>query len=462
VWKTIEYINGSWYRIYWNTFDGKYSVATEDRIESPHLFGLGTATLPYETREEKPKESPEEESPKEHKTVSDPDELLPTVEASRTVEHLAGQLHQTDLEPSPFEDATRTFGLEGAHRIYLEMATAATTITAPQQITAQAAPPLPQPPQQQQQPQQPQQQQQPPLQQPGGGGGGGPPGGQPPAGGPQHVLPVGAPPHGANRGLQGQPSKTFTGNRKETKDWMHQFTLFAYVNFDNAKIQNPMQRLALALTYINGPKVKEWANQQLLLARQRVAGGMNPQDEQIWELFKADFENTWKDTAVIEDAQLKLDRLEMGKDVNLEDYIANFNALISELQWAHNHPGTVRAFQQGLRAGLLQSIYRQRPWPDEADLQAWQDSAREEETRNQKIRQNVGWGRKDRSVRESRFRMFDQGGREPRGNNPKRPPRDPNAMDVDVAETSTTEVNGTFKKLSNEERKRLQAEGRCF
>jgi hypothetical protein len=243
---------------------------------------------------------------------------------------------------------------------------------------------------------------------------------------------------------------------------MHQFTLFAYVNFDNAKIQNPMQRLALALTYINGPKVKEWANQQLLLARQRVAGGMNPQDEQIWELFKADFENTWKDTAVIEDAQLKLDRLEMGKDVNLEDYIANFNALISELQWAHNHPGTVRAFQQGLRAGLLQSIYRQRPWPDEADLQAWQDSAREEETRNQKIRQNVGWGRKDRSVRESRFRMFDQGGREPRGNNPKRPPRDPNAMDVDVAETSTTEVNGTFKKLSNEERKRLQAEGRCF
>jgi hypothetical protein len=202
----------------------------------------------------------------------------------------------------------------------------------------------------------------------------------------------------------------FTGNRKETKDWMHQFTLFTYVNFDNAKIQNPMQRLALALTYINGPKVKEWANQQLLLARQRVTGGMAPQDKQIWELFKADFKNTWKDTAVIEDAQLKLDHLEMGKDVNLEDYIANFNALIAELQWVHNHPGTVRAFQQGLRAGLLQSIYRQRPWPDKSDLQARQDSAREEETRNQMIQQNVGFGRKDRSVRESQFQLcYDPG-----------------------------------------------------
>jgi hypothetical protein len=149
VWKNIEYINGSWYRIYWNTFDGKYSVASEDRIESPHLFSLGTAILPYETREEKPKESPKEESPKEHKTVSDLDEPIPTVEASRMVEYLAGQFHQTDLEPSPFEDATRTFGLERTHQIYLEMAMAATTITAPQQITTQAAPPLPQQPQQQ-------------------------------------------------------------------------------------------------------------------------------------------------------------------------------------------------------------------------------------------------------------------------------------------------------------------------
>src|ERR1700748_3795670 len=45
--------------------------------------------------------------------------------------------------------------------------------------------------------------------------------------------------------------------------------------------------------------------------------------------------------------------------------------------------------------------------------------------------------------------------------NGRKPPQDPDAMDVDVAETPT-EANGMFKKLSNEERKRLQAEGRCF
>ena len=478
-WRTIEYINGEWYYTHLSEALRQYNVAPEDRISQPHWDQLGTATRPYETRGEKTKESPEEESPKEQKTVSDPDEPVATVEAAEEVEQLAGQFHTTDLQPSPHEESVRILGYETAHRIYQEMATAATTMTAPQNITIQAAPPLPPP---QAPPQQPPQQpppQQPPPQQPGGGGGAPPPGGGggggapppagPPAGGAQHVLPVGAPGHGGgNGGLQGQPPKMFTGNRKETKDWMNQFTLFAYVNYDNAKIQNPMQRLALALTYIGGDKVREWGNQQLLLARRRVADGMDIRDEQIWELFKADFENTWRDTSLVEDAQLKLDRLEMSKDVTLEDYIANFNALIAELQWAHDHPGTVRAFQQGLRAGLLQAIYRQRPWPNEANLLAWQDAAREEETRNQKIRQNVGYGRKDRSVRESRYQLLRRDGKPMFPTNAEwsarngRRARDPDAMDVDVAETSQVEANSTFKKLSNEERKRLQSEGRCF
>src|ERR1700748_707791 len=50
---------------------------------------------------------------------------------------------------------------------------------------------------------------------------------------------------------------------------------------------------------------------------------------------------------------------------------------------------------------------------------------------------------------------------EPFQRNGRKPPRDPNAMDVNVAEMPT-EANGMFKKLSNEERKELQAEGRCF
>jgi hypothetical protein len=175
-WKSIEYINRSWYRTYWNTFQGKYNATSEDRIDQLHLLGLGTAILPYETREEKPKESPEEESPQEPKTVSNPDKPTATLEATLEVEHLAGQFHTASLEPSPHDEFAHVWGYKIARQVYQEMATAATTITAPQQITAQAAPPLlPAPPPQQ--PQQPPLVQQPPQQPAPGGGGGAPPSG---------------------------------------------------------------------------------------------------------------------------------------------------------------------------------------------------------------------------------------------------------------------------------------------
>ena len=109
-----------------------------------------------------------------------------------------------------------------------------------------------------------------------------------------------------------------------------------------------MQRLAIALGYLRGEKVMKGARQQIELANQRVQQGTNINDEAIWDQFKTDFLHTWRDTSLLEDAQMRLDKLAMGKDVTLEDYIAQFNANKAELQWATNHPGTVKAFKQGL------------------------------------------------------------------------------------------------------------------
>ena len=90
------------------------------------------------------------------------------------------------------------------------------------------------------------------------------------------------------------------------------------------------------------------ARQQIELANQRVQQGTNENDKAIWDQFKTNFLHTWKDTALLEDAQMRLDKLAMGKDVALKDYITQFNANVAELQWAMNHPGTVKAFKQGL------------------------------------------------------------------------------------------------------------------
>ena len=151
----------------------------------------------------------------------------------------------------------------------------------------------------------------------------------------------------------------------------------------------------------------------------------------------------------------------MSKEVTLEDYIASFNTCIAELQWAINHPGTVKAFKQGMSVWLLRKIYGQTPYPAENDLVAWQDAARREMSRALLIKQEAGSSYGKGTVRENRMRSEKPG--KSRFNGGRKQERDPDAMDVDVAETNRAESKpGTFKRLTPEEKKRLQAEGRCF
>jgi hypothetical protein len=68
----------------------------------------------------------------------------------------------------------------------------------------------------------------------------------------------------------------------------------------------------------------------------------------------------------------------MGKEVQINDYIATFNALTTELGWARNHHGTVRAFRAGLLSWIPVRIYDRDPFPNEDDLDGWQEAARRE------------------------------------------------------------------------------------
>jgi len=161
LWYNIEYINNKWYYIYWSTRRGQYTVIGSDLIKQPHYYGLGIKSLPYVTRENKPQESPEEESPQTTRR-SEEDEPIATQEQQTKVGRLAYQFHDTSLKRSLLEETARLHGDQVAHQIYQRMATEATTITEqaqqPIQWTHQAAPLVQQ---QQQPPRQPARQQPP-------------------------------------------------------------------------------------------------------------------------------------------------------------------------------------------------------------------------------------------------------------------------------------------------------------
>jgi Retrotransposon gag protein len=174
-------------------------------------------------------------------------------------------------------------------------------------------------------------------------------------------------------------------------------------------------------------------------------------DETLWTDFEMAFTDAFTDTAKKEDAYQKLKHLKM-KDELVDDYITTFNSLAAKAGWELTNEGTIDAFRSGLRPGTLNAIMNRDVWPK--TMAQWQQVACDElqkylakkailSFRPQNSNQgNLG----TRTQWQRRFGQCGQGG--------SSSSHDPNAMDVDAINTRNP--------LSDKEKRRLMAEGRCF
>jgi hypothetical protein len=101
-------------------------------------------------------------------------------------------------------------------------------------------------------------------------------------------------------------------------------------------------------------------------------------------------------------------------------------------------------------------IYDRDPFPREDNLDGWQEAARREVSQYKLKKQEAGgaFGKGGLTVRENQLQNFFKFDKRRKGRKP-----DDDAMEVDTTETRKM---GGFKRLSPEERKKLQNEGRCF
>ena len=97
----------------------------------------------------------------------------------------------------------------------------------------------------------------------GGGGGAGPPG--PPGGPNPPAPPTQNPPPGqaglvpaANGALKGHAPEIFDRDRRKTTKFVLEFDLWRMCNINAKIMMNPFQRVAVALSYIKGPRVGDW------------------------------------------------------------------------------------------------------------------------------------------------------------------------------------------------------------
>jgi len=89
----------------------------------------------------------------------------------------------------------------------------------------------------------------------GGGGGSGGGGGGPPPAAQQALQPVAA---AANVKTMGANPPIFTGNRDDTDDFISKVEEYLLLNDDVAGFNSPKKKVAITLTFMQGPEVAEW------------------------------------------------------------------------------------------------------------------------------------------------------------------------------------------------------------
>ena len=223
-------------------------------------------------------------------------------------------------------------------------------------------------------------------------------------------------------GLIGVPPTTFDGDRSKADGFITRFGLFRIINHRNPIITNPEQRVALALSYIRGPKVEAWVAQQYDALSIKVDHAPTHADtnEALWEDFMAEFKRAFAEP--LWEVFARLEKLRMAGD-EIEMYIATFENLVKRAKCNRESRSMMDYFLKGLPNDFWRSIMNWPAIPNTID--EWQSAARNEvEKRNRK-----------------KFYLARPEGR-----------------DTNAAQFGATGLT----RLSKEERERYMDEGRCF
>ena len=123
---------------------------------------------------------------------------------------------------------------------------------------------------------------------------GGPPPPAPPPGPLPQLPPNPHPIQGGDESLQGKEPFVFDGSRRKTNQFLHELRLYQFVNVTHPIMTNPWQKVAHALTYVNGPNIYEWKRsaENWILS---IPAPSAP-NRTVYEDFEEEFIESWTDT----------------------------------------------------------------------------------------------------------------------------------------------------------------------
>ena len=167
-----------------------------------------------------------------------------------------------------------------------------------------------------------------------------------------------------------------------------EFGLVRMTNPNHQNMRVPMQRVALALSYIKGEDIDEWCHRYAdTLAEEVYTNDMDPNNKSLWDKFILAFVRRFRDTGEEKRAWAQLLIIEM-KDEDLDGYIAKFESLLQKAGRDCFEAANINIFKQGLKTWLFQMIMRRRPLL--LTLDEWQWTVRDEFFANSIMKATLG------------------------------------------------------------------------
>jgi len=255
----------------------------------------------------------------------------------------------------------------------------------------------------------------------------------------------------ANGALRGCPPPIFDGDRTKSSDFLLAFRIYKFTNRAHEVMTNPATRTTTALSYIAGPLVEAWKEEQLTLLECNIATNIPEASEAHWTTFETNFKNAFTNTNKKNDAYRDLVALKHRDD--LDTFIARFKQLVTAAELDINSHRVIEIFKQGLKHALIQNILTA---PDYDPNATYTFAEMEKRVRNSHLRWiNSQAYRKDDQKQHfyAKLGVKPRNGRQPFKGGRRTTSQGGDAMDVDTT---------TFTQISEEEKKKLMANNACF
>jgi len=170
----------------------------------------------------------------------------------------------------------------------------------------------------------------------------------------------------ANGALKGNPPPIFTGDRSTTRKFINNFDLWKAINRHNDTMKKPFSRVVTLLTYMDGPLVDPWKEEQMHRLQESMDDGALETDEDLWDSFIERFKTAFTNQNQKEEAYQKLCKLKQGE--SLDDFFAKFKQLFHKAGVPLDDKGTIETLKRAMNEPLTRAVIQSPNFNPNADV----------------------------------------------------------------------------------------------